>query len=170
MADTGVCGVSGCGGGISIIGGGTNVAERPLSLTNVIEAKMLLANEFGGSVFYVLLKVSADLPYHAAYFCFLVENSIELYFQCNSDISPTHTSKRVSVARNQYYTVRIEVDPLNATFRAYLNHKLVDIFEPSNPDQLKNLKFIYSVLVSVGSNTSGSALVDDVMLGKPTSP
>ncbi len=169
-ADTGVCGASGCGGGVTIVGGTTTVAERPLSLTNAIEAKMFLANEFGGSVFYVLLKVRADLPYHSAYICYMVENSDEQYFECSSDISPRHTSKRIPVARNQYYTVQIEVDPSNATFRAYLNNGLVDVFEPSNPDQLKNLKFIFSVLLGVGSNTSGSALVDDVRLGKPTSP
>ena len=169
-ADTGVCSAGGCGGGVTVIGGNTTAAERPLSLTNAIEAKMSLVNEFSGSVFYVLLKIRADLPYHSAYICFLVENSNELYFECSSDISPTHTSKRISVARNQYYTVRIEVDPSNTTFRAYLNNGLVDVFEPSNPDQIKNLKFIFSVLLGVGSNTSGSALVDDLRLGKPSSP
>ena len=170
-ADTGVCGASGCGGGVTLVGGTTNVAERTLSLTNAIEAKMSLANEFSGSWFSIILKVYAVLPYYWHYICIMGESSSEAYFECvDSNNTRMHFSKRIPITRNQYYTVRIEVDPSTATFRSYLNNQLVDIYEPSNAAELKKSKFIFLVLTGANSNTTGSAFVDEIRLGKPASP
>ena len=169
-ADTGVCGASGCGGGVTVVGGTTNAAERPLSLTNAIEAKMSLVNEFNG-YFTVFIKVYAVLPYYWHYLCFMAESSSEAYFECvDSNNTLMHFSKKIPITRNQYYTVRIEVDPSTATFRGYLDNQLVDLYEPSNADELKKSKFIFLVLIGANSDTTGSAFVDEIRLGRPSSP
>jgi len=167
--DTGVCPATSCSGGITVVGGTTIMAERTLSLTNAIEAKMSLANEFSGSFFSGFLKVYAVLPYYWHYICIMGESSSETYFECSSSTG-THTSKRIPITLNQYYTVLIEVDPSTATFRSYLNNQLVDIYEPFNAADLKKSKFIFLVLIGANSNTTGSALVDEIRLGKPATP
>jgi hypothetical protein len=170
VADTGICG-SICEGGVTLVGGTTTVAERTLSLTNAIEAKISLANEFSGSWFSATLKVYAVLPYYWHYICFMGESPSEVYFECvDSNNALMHFSKRIPITRNQYYTVRIEVDPSTATFRSYLNNQLVDLYEPSNAAELKKSKFIFLVLIGANSNTTGSAFVDEIRLGKPDAP
>ncbi len=163
-ANTGGCNASGCGGAITV------VDTQPLSLTNAIEARMSLPNnEFSGSYFSVLLKVRADFPSNWFYACFMEELSHERVFKC-SDSAYTHLSTRISISRNQYYMVRIEVDPSTGTFQSYLNNELVDIYRPSIAAQLTKSKFIFSVVIAAASNTSGLGYVDEVSLGKPASP
>lgn len=163
-ANTRGCNASGCGGAITV------VDTQPLSLTNAIEARMSLPNnEFSGSYFSVLLKARADFPSNWFYACFMEESSHERVFKC-SDSAYTHSSTRISISRNQYYMVRIEVDPSTGTFQSYLNNELVDIYRPSIAAQLTKSKFIFSVVIAAASNTSGLGYVDEVSLGKPASP
>lgn len=145
----------------------------PMSEIGGVDASLLAQNDASGDFSLITIEFqtigfTADTIWIAQ--CGIIqkplENNLELFFYVDNSYpnGENETYQTIEAIPNQWYNMRLEMDPDSGTLRCYVNDKVIGSHKPENVDFLKTQMFNRHITGFWSSESSSTFTADDVIL------